>query len=427
MKFSLACLATTATAVVVAPKDLDLDSRYSIRNVAATIANDALTYYNGNVSANPVDLGDLTDPYYWWVAGNLWGVMLDYYHTTGDPSYNQVVIDALLSPTNLGPNHDFVPPEHAFEQGNDDLSFWGTAALTAAERNFPQPDESLPSWLEIGENVFNSLHSRWNTSACGGGLLWQIYPDNPNGLDYRNSVSNGGFFQIAARLARATGNDTYAEWANKIWDWTYDIGLIEHDTYHVWDGASSRENCSVINEVSFTYTGGIYLYAASVMANYTESDIWAERAEKLLAGTEWFFNPPNKTGSGILNEAACEPYDTCNADMETHKGTLANYMWQSTLLQPNLRPKVEMYMRTTAMAAAQSCTGGESGHLCGRKWYEDGFDGTPGLGNQMSALQVIQGFLIDDAAPPLTADKIKVVRNTNFPPLDTYEPDPQAS
>ena len=77
----------------------------------------------------------------------MWGAILDYYHYTGDPSYNDVFIQALLAPANRGPNSDFMPPIHQFEEGNDDLGFWGFAVMSAAERNFPQPDDTLPSWL----------------------------------------------------------------------------------------------------------------------------------------------------------------------------------------------------------------------------------------------------------------------------------------
>lgn len=51
-----------------------------------------MSYYSGNTSSVPKDLGDLQDPYYWWVAGALWGVMLDYYHLTGDYTYNNEII-----------------------------------------------------------------------------------------------------------------------------------------------------------------------------------------------------------------------------------------------------------------------------------------------------------------------------------------------
>lgn len=397
----------------------------SVRNVAATLVHDALTYYTGNTSSNPLELGDLNEPYYWWVAGALWGTLIDYWHYTQDPSYNEVVIEALLAPSNIGPNFDYMPPEHAGEEGNDDLFFWGSAAMAAAERNLAQPVDTAPSWLQIGANVFDSLQSRWNTTHCGGGLTWQIYPDNPNGMNYKNSISNGGFFQMAARLARATGNDTYLEWAEKVWDWSYEIGFIDHEFWHVYDGTDAANNCSDVNKQSYTYTSGVYLYAASVLANYTQEQKWIDRATNLLTGAEWFFGP-YENSTDILYEGACEVVDRCNADMTTHKAYLARFMWQSTWMLPSLRPKVERYLGTSAYAAAQTCTGGSNGMQCGLKWYVGGHDGNIGLGQQMTALETIQGWLIHEAAPPLAGEDILDIRDAVWPPVDPYRPDPAA-
>lgn len=351
--------------------------------------------------------------------------MLDYYHYTKDPSYNDVVIEALLAPTNLGDKMDYVPKEHADEEGNDDLFFWGSAVLSAAERNFPQPNEDLPSWLQIAENVFNSLVSRWNIDdKCGGGLLWQIYADNPNGLTYKNSVSNGGFFQLSARLARATGNDTYLEWAEKIFDWSLESGLIDKDRYRIYDGVDTDDHCFQVNYQSFTYTSGIYLYGAAVLANHTEEKTWFDRAEKLLDGGDWYFSP-YKNATDIMYEGGCEGYGTCTVDMSTHKAVLSRFMWQTTLMMPSLRNDIERKLHASAKAAANSCTGGDNERTCGLKWYTGGYDNSPGLGQQMNALETIQGLLIHDTDPPLSGNAIKTVRNTDWKPLDTYAPDPK--
>ena len=56
-------------------------------------------------------------------------------------------------------------------------------------------------------------------------------------------MSNGGFFQLAARLWRFTGNVTYYEWAEKVWDWSTDLGFINED-YAVFDGAGEGSNCT---------------------------------------------------------------------------------------------------------------------------------------------------------------------------------------
>ncbi|KAL6836637.1 glycoside hydrolase family 76 protein [Trichoderma sp. SZMC 28015] len=427
MKFITSVHAAAVTSAITAPNSLDVKSLSSVRNVAATLAFDAMSYYKGNLSApDSVAMGDLQDPYYWWTAGALWGAMLDYYHFTGDSTYNDVVIQALLAPTNLGIQKAYMPAEHEFEEGNDDLFFWGSAAIAAAERNFPQPNVTLPSWLDLGANVFNQLASRWTTQDCGGGLLWQIYASNPNGLTYKNSVSNGGLFQIAARMARATGNDTYLEWAEKVWDWSMDIGFIDPESYHVYDGAGIDTNCTKTNPASFTYTSGIYLYGAAVMANYTKKPEWKQRTEKLLDGAGWFFTPPNST-TKIMYEGACETVERCDADMTTFKGYLARFMWQSTQMVPSLREKVESLLTISAQAAVKTCTGTETGRACGQKWYVGEFDGLTNLGSEMCALETVQGLLIDGAAPPLEAKDIKTVRNTNWPPQESYTPTPSPS
>ncbi|KAF4587218.1 mannan endo-1,6-alpha-mannosidase-like protein [Ophiocordyceps camponoti-floridani] len=411
MKFVKSVRAAAAFTGFFAPRDLDTGNHTSVRLAASTLAHDTMVYYSGNTTeAKPVDVGNVPKPYYWWVAGALWGAMLDYYHMTGDSSYNDVVLQALTAPTNLGRGLDFMPAEHASEEGNDDLFFWGSAVMSAAERNFPQPDDKLPSWLDMASNVFNSLISRWHTAECGGGMLWQIYASNPNGMTYKNSVSNGGLFQLAARLARATGNQTYLHWAEQAWNWTATRGLIDGDNFHVYDGVDVRTKCAEVNHQSFTYTSGIFLYGAAVLANHTGDAVWADRASRLLDGAGWFFKPDGP-GKGILFEAACEEVDKCNYDMVTFKGYLARYMWQSTVMQPALRQRVQDLLVPSARAAASTCTGGSDGRLCGMRWYQGSFDNKPGLGSQMCALETIQGLLVDSSRPPLSGKDIRRVRD----------------
>lgn len=102
-------------------------------------------------------------------------------------------------------------PNQQFDEGNDDQAFWGFACMSAAEKNYPAPSGEY-SWIQLTENLWNTQVYRWDTSSCGGGLRWQIFPSN-KGYDYKNSISNGAFFQLSARLARFTGNQTYLDWA----------------------------------------------------------------------------------------------------------------------------------------------------------------------------------------------------------------------
>ncbi|KAI3399647.1 hypothetical protein diail_5995 [Diaporthe ilicicola] len=392
--------------IITPPNNLNLGEATSIKGVAKTIAEGALSYYPGNATA----FVDLPTPYYWWECGALMGALLDYSHYTNDSSYDDLLTTALSA--NIGPTNDLMIPKYQGQEGNDDQAFWTFNMLTAAERNFRQVEAaSVPSWLQVAENSWNSLTGRWNTSACGGGLLWQIFPDNPNGLNYRNSVSNGGLFQISARLYRATGNQTYLDWANKVWDWSVAIGMVD-EQYVVFDGADSDKNCTDMNPISFSYSAGIYMYGAAVLANTTDgttASTWVQRTEGLLSGSKTFFSP-FANATNIMYEHACEQVDRCNVDMKSFKGYLSRFMYASTLMVPSIYDTVQELLNATATAAASSCSGGDDSATCGQKWYVGGFDGSVGLGQQMCALETVQGHLARDAAPPLRKGEIQDVR-----------------
>jgi mannan endo-1,6-alpha-mannosidase len=221
-----------------------------------------MVYYNGNTTGNVP--GNLPSPYYWWEAGAFFGAMIDYWYYTGDTTYNDVTSQALLF--QVGPNDDYMPPNQTKTEGNDDQGFWGLAAMTAAETNFQNPPSSQPQWLALAQAVFNTQAARWDTSTCGGGLRWQIFTFN-NGYNYKNSISNGCFFNLGARLAKYTNNDTYAQWADKTWDWVTTVGLMDSQ-YYIYDGSDDTGNCSVINRLQWTYNAGVYLLGAATMYNH---------------------------------------------------------------------------------------------------------------------------------------------------------------
>ncbi|KAK9422428.1 putative Glycoside hydrolase [Seiridium unicorne] len=396
----------------VAPKELDITDSVSIRSVASTIAHGVMSLYTGNVTNTDDTLAIWPAPIYWWESGAAWGAMLDYFHYTGDSTYNDVITQAVLS--QVGPNFDLMVPRHEGDEGNDDQAFWSFTILEAAERNFPQPDDSVPSWLDIAINTWNTMAARWDTAYCGGGLYWQIFASNANGMHYKNSVSNGGFFQLSARLARATGNDTYLDWAQKVWDWSESIGFVS-DAYgngalDVLDGGDISDNCAKVNQVSFSYSQGIYLYGAAVLYNYTNgNETWGDRVTKLLNGTESYFSPYDNA-TDIMFEHACETYDICKTDMLSFKAYMSRFMWATTQMVPSTLSTIQAKLQVNAKAAGSACSGGDSGTTCGFKWYVGGYDGNTGLGQQLSALETIQGLLVQESAPPLKAGEIEHVK-----------------
>lgn len=80
-------------------------------------------------------------------------------------------------------------------------------------------------------------------------------------------IANGCFFNLGARLARYTGNKTYADWAEKTWDWMVRVGFMDSE-YNIYDGAHVEHNCTDINRAQFSYNNGVFLLGAAYMYNY---------------------------------------------------------------------------------------------------------------------------------------------------------------
>lgn len=243
-----------------------LSSLASIKAAAKTAAYGLVKFYTGNYTGDTP--GNLPQPYYWWEAGAMFGALVDYYYYTGDSQYNDITIQALLS--QVGPNKDYMTPNQTKTEGNDDQGFWGMAAMSAAETKFPDPPADKPQWLALAQGVFNSQALRWDTQFCNGGLRWQIFTFN-TGYDYKNTISNGAFFNLAARLARYTGNQTYADWADRTWEWSQAVGFIKMPEYYFYDGAHTTLNCTDINRIQWSYNPAIFLSGAAHMYNFVSN------------------------------------------------------------------------------------------------------------------------------------------------------------
>ena len=322
--------------------------------------------------------------------------LIDYWVFTGDDRWNDDVMEGMQF--QVGDESDYMPRNQTKVEGNDDQGFWGLAAMTAAEYKFTDPPDDKPSWLGLAQGVFNTQASRWDTEHCGGGLRWQIFSWN-EGYDYKNTISGGCFFALGSRLALYTGNDSYAEWAERTWDWTRGVGYIDDD-YQVYDGARIGDNCTALTPYQWTYNAGAFLLGAAAMYNHTEDDKWRKRVDNMIDGLDVFFKGDD---NNLMSEIACEPANMCNTDQQSFKSYLSRWLVNVVQWYPETGEKILPLLRASSKIAAKQCTGGDNKRMCGLKWHDDAkWDGTEGLGQQMSALQVVLSNLIEDAADPVT-------------------------
>lgn len=242
-----------------------------------------MSYYKGNESGQTP--GELPyPPYFWWESGAMWGALIDYWSFTGDATYNDITSQGILF--QVGNDNDFMPQNQSFDMGNDDQAYWAFTALTAAEANFPNPPSTEPSWLSLAQAVFNEQIGRWDNSTCGGGLHWQVF-QAANGYHLKNTPSNGALFQIAARLARYTHDEMYAQWAVKIWDWMWAVGLVDNVNYMVYDNTDTNNNCTTLDRQMWTYNGGTMLAGCAIMFNYVSAALLASTAQKVKKAHSW--------------------------------------------------------------------------------------------------------------------------------------------
>ncbi|KAF4828598.1 Mannan endo-1,6-alpha-mannosidase DCW1 [Colletotrichum siamense] len=389
-------LATAVNAI-----DVTFTDNESIKSAAGTIAYGLVKYYTGNNTGDTP--GNLPDPYYWWEAGAMFGTLVDYWWLTGDDSYNTITTQALLH--QVGDDNDYMPQNQTLTEGNDDQGFWAMAAMSAAEHKYPNPPDGEPQWLALVQAVFNEYVSRWDTGNCGGGVRWQIFTWNA-GYDYKNSISNGCFFNVAARLARYTGNTTYSDWAEKVWDWETSVGLITSN-HEILDGVHFEGSCpSSTDSTKWSYNAGIFLYGAAVMYNITESDTWKTRVDEMLTDITTAFVQNN-----ILYEAYCEPTAQCSQDAQSFKGYLSRWMAATMQVASYTTDTIQPLLLSSAQAAATACSGspasgfkGHAGTACGFSWLNNTFDGLVGVGPQMNSLQIIMYNLVSSADAPVTAN-----------------------
>ncbi|KAK0642056.1 glycosyl hydrolase family 76-domain-containing protein [Cercophora newfieldiana] len=394
-----ALLALSIASPCQAALEVDLQSPASIRAAAKVVAKNLMSYYHGDepgmtpgILPGPPPGG----PYYWWEGGALWGTMIDYWHYTDDKTYNDKTTHAVLHQANA-PANNFMHSNWTISLGNDDQGFWGMSVMLAAETIYPDPPADRPQWLMLAQGVFNTQAHRWDDQHCGGGLRWQI-PFANTGYNYKNSIANAILFNMAARLARYTGNDTYADIAEKVWDWMEGVGYIDKD-YNIYDGGHVEANCTDIDKAQFSYTPAIFIQGLGFMHNYTNgTGPWDARLTALTKRTlEWFFP------DGIAVEMACE-LDThvqCTTDMLSFKGYVARFLAQTVQVAPNVHDLIMPVLRSSAAAMVQSCN---PDGTCGFRWNKGQYDGLTGAGQQMNALGTLMALLVDEpkVIPPVT-------------------------
>jgi hypothetical protein len=141
------------------------------------------------------------------------------------------------------------------------------------------------------------------------------------------------------------------------------------------------------------------------MYNYTNgAEKWKKALTNFINKSNFMFYPEDK--GGIMVEP-CEQLAICNYDQESFKAYLGRWLGTALQMAPFTYDLIWPKLSKSAVRAAQSCTGAsqhDGGDFqCGMRWYMDGYDGKYGVGQQMSALNVISVLNAAQAPAPYTS------------------------
>jgi len=382
MKASRVSMAIANGVFIYSNAAIAANSTSSLKSETATIAKNLMAITNN---------GLLPAPYSWWETGALFGAMINYALYTGDSTYSSSVASGMVA--QVGTNNDFMPSSQSSSEGNDDQSFWAMAAMSAAETGFQNPSDSAGvGWLGFAENVFNEQANRWDNSTCNGGLP-EGTSSSQSTFTSKTALSNGGLFNLAARLARYTSNSTFADMATTVWDWSQGVGLVNGSGAVFTSTSDSSSNCSTIVSTQFTADSALYLLGAAHMYNSTSSSVWKTRVQEILNTVLGTFFPD---GDGIMIEVACERQVNCTTDQLAYKSILVSALTDTAIVAPFISATILPNIQSSANAAVKSCTGPNGD--CGTQWTWGEYDKLTGAGQDMAALQVMQGLLVNSTA-----------------------------
>lgn len=117
---------------------------------------------------------------------------------------------------------------------------------------------------------------------------------------------------------------------------------------------------------------------------------WKKPVDGLLGKTLKSFFP----NGDVFEDITCEPIKKCNFNEILFKGLTSSWLAFTALLVPDTAAQIKPKLASSAMAAAKSCTGNNN-NSCGITWYQNKWDGSTGMEQEISATNVFLANMIN--------------------------------
>lgn len=127
-------------------------------------------------------------------------------------------------------------------------------------------------YLTTVKDLWTDIANGWNDEYGGGGIAWM-----KSRLYSKNACSNGPASLIAARLYTITKEESYKDWAVKIYDWQKNT-LYERSAGAVYDNINGQTN--TVDKTALTYNQGTFLGTAVELYRITGDQSYLNDAQK---------------------------------------------------------------------------------------------------------------------------------------------------
>ncbi|KAI8908021.1 glycoside hydrolase [Gorgonomyces haynaldii] len=367
---------------------VNINDGSSVSSFAKQATQNLVNYYKskpgpdgqGAVLQNPS--GDVSGVQ-WWESGVYWGTIFEYARVFKDNSFGNDVANA-LSLASYGQTGSFLGALGAVAatlQGkwNDDIMWWGLASVTGAE--IFGKDTKMPggkTFLQVAQQTYEEAWQQYDPSTCGGGIYWSRDRQNPKTKGYKSTITNVQHMMLGARLFLLTGNQTYIQNSQQLYNWMK-RGLIANGK--VFDGVDADQGCGMnINEHS--YNPGVLLGAMGWLYKATNNQQWVTDASVILRQSLATFSSNN-----IVTDP-CEP--RCPANQLEFKGPYVQGLGYYAAFTNNQQDKQTVLnaLKTSFQSMLPTC---DSNAGCNMVWTA-GAQKTTNFHTQIVAHQLITAY-----------------------------------
>ncbi|OTA90942.1 glycoside hydrolase family 76 protein [Hypoxylon sp. CO27-5] len=183
----------------------------------------------------------------------------------------------------------------------DDTGWWALAMTSLYELT---GDEE---YLNIAKEDEAYMFKYWNTTTCGGGLIWNI-PSRT----YHNAISNELYLELTAKLHNLIPDETVYLYHTLLeWEWFNKSGMINSQNL-VNDGLTDDAACVNNGMTTWTYNQGVILGGLVELYNATGDPSYLDEARRIAdAAVSSTILVANGTITEPCNsEEECEPNGT---------------------------------------------------------------------------------------------------------------------